>query len=90
MCFPALLSPLLSDEARQTPYWQAWVAHVAVLEVALRDDVDLSTVLVLDERIQTHHRLFLKVHFEPPVTSCVTPCVTHCVTQREHGLCVHR
>jgi hypothetical protein len=60
-CSIALLGPLLSDEAKQTPYWRSWVAHVAVLEVALRDEFQLSDVLLLDERIQEHHRLFLKV-----------------------------
>lgn len=57
----ALLSPKLSEEAKKTPYWRSWVAHVAVLEVALRDEFHPTDVSLLDERIQQHHRLFLKV-----------------------------
>lgn len=59
-CSIALLSPLLSDEAKHTPYWRAWVAHVAVLEVVLRDEFQISDVSLLDERIEEHHRRFLK------------------------------
>ena len=57
----ALLSPLLSDEAKKTPYWKAWVAHVRVLEMSLRSSFSLADVTLLDQCITEHHRLFLKV-----------------------------
>ena len=73
-----------SDEAKQTPYWRSWVAHVAVLEVALRDEFHLSDVSLLDERIQEHHRLFLKVRFAPLLSVyyplCQPLCYTLCYT----------
>jgi hypothetical protein len=69
----ALLSPLLSDEAKKTPYWKAWVAHVRVLEMSLRSSFSLADVTLLDQCITEHHQLFLKVR----VTQCVPPRVTH-------------
>ena len=57
----ALLGPMLSDEAKQTSYWKAWVAHVRVLEMALRDHYSLGDVTCLDDLILQHHSLFLKV-----------------------------
>jgi hypothetical protein len=76
-CSIALLSPLLSDEAKQTPYWKAWVAHVRMLEMSLRSSFSLADVTRLDELIMEHHRLFLRVRVPQCVSLCVTPQHTH-------------
>ena len=73
----ALLGPMLSDEAKQTSYWKAWVAHVRMLEMALRHSFSLADVTRLDELIVEHHKLFLKVSR----FACYTR-VTQRVTQR--------
>lgn len=57
----ALLSPLLSDEAKATTFWKSWVAHVRVLEMVLRYEFTMADVTKLDSLIQSHHRAFLKV-----------------------------
>ena len=57
----ALLSPHLSEEAKETPYWKSWVAHVRTVEASLRTEYSLSSVTELDNLTKTHHKLFLKV-----------------------------
>ena len=64
---------------------------MAVLEVALRDVFHPSDVSLLDERIQQHHRLFLKARPAPHRLQChprVTLCVTLCVTNLNDTLTV--
>ena len=60
-CSVALIAPLLSDAAKRTPYWKAWVAHVRVLEVSLRDKYRVEDATLLDTLITQHHKLFLQV-----------------------------
>ena len=57
----ALLSPLLSEEAKQTPYWKSWVAHVRMVEAMTRTEFTLASVTQLDELVKKHQKLFLKV-----------------------------
>lgn len=57
----ALLAPLLSEEAKRTPFWKSWVAHVRVLEASLRTEYTLKSIEQLDQLVQKHHELFLKV-----------------------------
>lgn len=76
----SLLSPLLSEDAKRTPYWKSWVAHVRVLEMSLRSSFTLADVMELDDRIKEHHRLLLKVCFSrrlaarPPPHRCDAAC----------------
>lgn len=74
----ALLAPHLSDEAKETPYWKAWVAHARVLEMALRSSFSLADVTRLDELIVVHHALFLKVSISMCYTMCSSTCYTVC------------
>ena len=55
-----MLSPLLTENAKRTPYWKSWVAHVRVLEMALRNSYSLADVATFDELIMKHHKLFIK------------------------------
>ena len=68
----ALVGPLLSDEVKATPAWQSWVAHVHLLELALRHDLSMDDAAELDRRVQVHHKKFLAVSF-PPGTVQHTP-----------------
>ena len=69
----ALLGPHLSEAAKQTPYWRSWVAHVRLLEMALRHSFSLADVTKLDELVQAHHRALLRVRRD---TACNTVCDT--------------
>jgi hypothetical protein len=61
VCSIALLGGHLSEEAKNTPYWKSWVAHVRVLEMSLRSQFTVPDVFVLDELVKAHHQAFLKV-----------------------------
>ena len=75
----ALLGPLLSDEAKETPEWKSWVAHVQLLEFALRQEFSLSDAAELDRLVKAHHEKFLAVSC-PPGIVCNTVRNTHPVT----------
>ena len=49
--------------------------------MALRDEFHPSDFLLLDERIERHHRLFLKARAAPPRLQLhpILHCVLHCV-----------
>ena len=75
----ALLTPLLPDNALREPFWQAWVAHVRVLEMALRPRYTLADVTKFDKLITRHHQLFSQVCVAsppPPPPPSPPPCVT--------------
>lgn len=65
VCSVALLQPLLSEEAQKLPEWQCWLAHIRVMEMATRLAYTLADMAVLDNLIQEHHALFLKVSISP-------------------------
>ena len=73
----ALLGPLLSDEAKETPEWKSWVAHVQLLEFALRQEFSLSDAAELDRLVKAHHEKFLAVSC-PPGIVCNTVRNTVC------------
>jgi|TARA_B110000046_G_C12996776_1_gene400357 hypothetical protein len=101
VCSVSLLSPLLSESAKQTTYWQSWVAHVRVLEMSLRTEYTLADVTTLDDCIQRHHKLFFKVSPAPSsnrslllfvvaaYARCLlltTPCLLLLLTPRRRSL----
>ena len=54
----ALLDPLLSDPAKNSPAWKAWLAHMYYLDILLRTSFSRDDVLDLDRGIRRHHMLF--------------------------------
>jgi uncharacterized membrane protein len=85
---------MLSKEAKETPYWRSWVAHVRLLEMTLRQEYSLADVKLLDELVLEHHKAFLKVclcntnnllcntmHYTTQLHNTWYTDVTHRVTQ---------
>jgi hypothetical protein len=70
----ALLAPRLSAEAKQTPCWKSWVAHVRTVEASLRAEFSLASATELDNLTKTHHKLFLKVDCPRRACDSLTPC----------------
>ena len=89
----ALLGPLLSDEAKETPEWKSWVAHVQLLEFALRQEFSLSDAVELDRLVKAHHEKFLAVSCPPGIvcntvrnTVRNTHPVTHVLLHAPHPM----
>jgi len=83
----ALLGPLLSDEAKETPEWKSWVAHVQLLEFALRQEFSLSDAAELDRLVKAHHEKFLAVSCPPGIVcNTVRNTVTHVLLRAPHPM----
>ena len=89
----ALLGPLLSDEAKETPEWKSWVAHVQLLEFALRQEFSLSDAAELDRLVKAHHEKFLAGRCPPGIvcntvrnTVRNTHPVTHVLLRAPHPM----
>ena len=57
----ALMSPMLSKEAKRLNVWQAWVLHMRYLEILLRPSFTHQDILDLDRAIRAHQKLFRQI-----------------------------